>query len=173
MIKFYPTKLLLIFSIAALAACNQARKNTPVIVNNKMNDIERLLNSTLPFVESLLKKHGEFFPLASAVETNDSITSVSTYDGDEHPESENVIADLKKVLMDGATKNDYKAIAIFYDVKVIDPNTSQKTDAIAVFVESKSDTTAFTLFYPYTLKNKELELGKSWKSLAERKVFVN
>lgn len=102
-----------------------------------MEDLERLLDATFPFVEDLLKKHGEFFPLASAIDKSDSITHVGTYDGDEQPKSDKVIADLKVGLREAAKNGDYKAIAIFYDVRVIDPNTNQKTDAVAVFVENK------------------------------------
>ena len=32
-----------------------------------MNDIENILDETFPFVESLLKEYGEFYPLSSAV----------------------------------------------------------------------------------------------------------
>jgi hypothetical protein len=52
------------------------------------NDIEQQLNSTIPFVEDLLKKYGEFFPVASAVKTDGSIVQVGTYDGDEKPLSD-------------------------------------------------------------------------------------
>jgi hypothetical protein len=31
-----------------------------------MEDLGRLLDATFPFAEDLLKKYGEFFPLASA-----------------------------------------------------------------------------------------------------------
>ena len=53
-----------------------------------MNDIEKLLNSTLPFVKDLLKKYGEFFPLASAIKPNDSVAQVGTYDVNEKPLSD-------------------------------------------------------------------------------------
>ena len=139
---------------------------------NKMEDFKRLTDATFPFVEDLLKKHGEFFPLASAIEKNDSIANVGTYDGNEQPLSDKVIADLKIGLREGAKKGDYKAIAIFYDVRVIDPNTNQKTDAVAVFVENKNDATAYKLFYPYTLtKDRVLTFAESWKNITEKEIF--
>ena len=61
-----------------------------------MNDIERLVDNTFPFVKSLLKNYGEFLPLASAVKTNNTIAQVGTYNGDERPLSYQLIADLKK-----------------------------------------------------------------------------
>ena len=137
-----------------------------------MDDFEKLLDATFPFVEGLLKKHGEFFPLASAIDKNDSIAQVGTYDGNEQPLSEKVIADLKIGLREGAKKGDYKAIAIFYDVRLIDPNTNQKTDAIAVFVENQNDMTAYKLFYPYTLtKDSVLTFAESWKHITDKEIF--
>ena len=138
-----------------------------------MEDFERLLDATFPFVEDLLKKHGEFFPLASAIEKNDSIAQVGTYDGDEQPKSDKVIADLKVGLREGAKSGDYKAIAIFYDVRVIDPNTNQKTNAVAVIVENTKDTKAYKLFYPYTLtKDSILTFAESWRNDIDKEIFV-
>jgi hypothetical protein len=138
-----------------------------------MEDFERLLDATFPFVEDLLKKHGEFFPLASAIDKNDSVAHVGTYEGNEQPKSDKVIADLKVGLREGAKKGNYKAIAIFYDVKVVDPNTNKKTDAIAVFVENTKDTKAYKLFYPYTLtKDSVLTFAESWRNEIEKEIFV-
>lgn len=136
-----------------------------------MEDFERLLDATFPFVEDLLKKHGEFFPLASAIEATDSIAQVGTYDGDEQHISDKVIADLKVGLREGAKKGDYKAIAIFYDVRAIDPNTNQKTDAVAVIVENSN--IAYKLFFPYTLtKDGVLTFGESWRNDIDKEIFI-
>lgn len=136
-----------------------------------MEDFEHLLDATFPFVEDLLKKYGEFFPLASAIEKNDSIVQVGTYDGDERPLSDKVIADLKIGLKEGATTGKYKAVAIFYDVRAVDPNTNQKTDAIAVIVENND--VAYKLFFPYTLtKDSTLTFGESWRNDIEKEIFV-
>ena len=135
-----------------------------------MSDTERLLETTLPFVEDLLKKYGEFFPLASAVQNNDSISEVTTYDGNEKPLSNKVIADLKKTLKE--SKNKYKTVAIFYDVKAINPNTNIKSEAVAIFIEQKTDSTAYTLYYPYILTtDKKIKLLDPWKSKADKEIF--
>ena len=136
-----------------------------------MEDFEKLLDATFPFVEDLLKKYGEFFPLASAIDKTDRIAQVGTYDGDEQPLSDKVIADLKVGLRQGAKKGDYKAIAIFYDVKAVDPNTNQKTDAVAVIVENGS--IAYKLFFPYTLtKDSVLTFGESWRNDIDNEIFI-
>src|SRR5205085_506929 len=102
-----------------------------------------------PFVEDLLKKYGEFYPVGCAVTIKDSIAQIGEYNGDEHPLSNTVIADLKAAFR--GRKDDYKSIAIFYDVRVVNPKTNIKTDAIAVFAESKNEATAYIFYYPYVL----------------------
>jgi hypothetical protein len=162
---------------SCLISCEQFRDNktkTDVkpTVDNTMNDIEKLLDITMPFVEELLKNHGEFFPLASAVMTNDSIAPVATYDGNERPLSDNLIVDFKEVFR--ANKDDYKTIAIFYDVRVNDPDTKVNTDAVAVFIESKNDYSAFKFYYPYTLtKDKPLTFSNPWKTTTPKEIFID
>src|SRR5579863_994205 len=110
-----------------------------------MNDVERLLDSTMPFVEDLLKKYGEFFPVASAVETDGNIVQFGTYDGDEKPLSDKLITDFKTIFK--AKRDDYKVVMIFYDVRVVNPKSEQLIDAIAVFVETKYDKDAYTFYF--------------------------
>ncbi len=165
------------FSISLLLACGQTHDKSNVAISTdtstiNMNNIERLLESTFPFVEELLRKHGEFFPLASAVLTNDSIASVGFYDGDEQPLSNTVISNLKTAFI--AKSEEYKAVAIFFDVRVVDPKTNLKTDAVAVFVESKGDSTAYTLYYPYVLTaNNELLFSEAWRSENPKEIFID
>jgi hypothetical protein len=135
-----------------------------------MNDIERLLDSTFPLVENLLTKYGEFFPLASAIKTDDTIAEVGTYFEEEKPLSDKVIAQLKKSFR--AKKEDYKTIAIFYDVRVVNPNTNSKTDAVAVFVETKNEDTSYIFYYPYILKtDKQPAFSDSWKEKNNKEIF--
>jgi len=135
-----------------------------------MNDIEQLLNNTIPFVEELLKKYGEFFPVASAAKTDGSVVQVGTYDGDEKPLSDKLITDFKTAFK--AKRDSYRSITIFYDVSVINPETEQKVDAIAVFVETKCDNDAYTFYFSYSLtSDKEIEFGNSWKTLNKKEIF--
>jgi hypothetical protein len=135
-----------------------------------MNDVERLLDNTFPLVEDLLKNYGEFFPIASAIKIDDTIAQVGTYDGNDKPLSNKVISDLKNAFK--AKVKDYNAIAIFYDVKVVNPNTKLKTDAVAVFAETKNEDTAYVFYYAYSLTdNKQLIFSDSWKSKNGKEIF--
>jgi hypothetical protein len=137
-----------------------------------MADIQRLIDNTLPFVQELLSKYGEFFPLASAVTISDNIAQVGTYDGVEQLESFKLIVDLKRALK--AKQNDYKCIAIFYDVRVTVPTTKLKTDAIAVFVETESEETGFIIYYPYIVTDdRVVELTEgAWKEINDKEIFI-
>ena len=155
-----------------IVSFGHVKETSPLTKTNNMEDFEKLLDATFPFVEDLLKNYAEFFPLASAIDKNGGIAQVGTFDGDEQPKSDKVIADLKAGLREGAKNGEYKAIAIFYDVKVIDPNTNQKTDAVAVFVENKKDTKAYKLFYPYSLTmDSVLTFTESWRNETEKEIF--
>ena len=138
-----------------------------------MSDTQRLIDNTLPFVQDLLMKYGEFYPLASAVTIADSISQVGTYDGNDNPQSDKVILDLKRALR--AKQADYKSVAIFYDVSVIAPDTNQKIDAVAVFVESQSDDFGCIIYYPYVwTENNKLQLTDNvWKERNAKEIFLS
>lgn len=79
---------------------------------------------------------------------------------------------LKAGLKANAQKGEYKTIAIFYDVRTINPNTNEKTDAIAVFAEHINGNTAYDFYYPYKLiENKEICLSASFGNLTNKEVF--
>jgi uncharacterized protein (DUF305 family) len=182
--KFYSKHILIVLMaitfVGSFVSCAQVREeksaaktNSSTTTNNSKDELESLINATFPFIEDLLKKHEEFFPMAAALDKNDKIVQVGTYDDDEKPLSQNVIDDLKSGLRDGAKKGDYKSIAIFYDVKAVNPATKEKTDAVAVFVENNRDSTAFTIYYPYSLtKGGVLTFAESWKNASAKEIFI-
>lgn len=134
-----------------------------------MEEIQNILDKTLPFVESLLKDYGEFYPLASAVNQNGEVEQVLLEEDEENdfPKSASVIGELKKELR--WKRDRFKAIAIFYDVTV----KEEQTEAIAVFVEHKEEKQSFTFYYPYKVVEKEIIFSKSWKVENEMEIFVN
>ncbi|OXB00710.1 hypothetical protein [Flavobacterium pectinovorum] len=134
-----------------------------------MDDIQNILDETFPLVERLLKEYGEFYPLSSAVNIEQKVEHVILEEDEENdnPESNSVIAELKKELR--WRKDEFLAIAIFYDVKV----KEQQTDAIAVFVEHKKEMEAFTFYYHYELVDNDLIFGKSWKTIEKMQIFEN
>ena len=98
-----------------------------------MNKIQNILDEMLPFVETLLKEYGEFYPVSAVVNTKQKVEHIILEEDEQNnfPESISVLAELKKELR--WRKNEFLTIAVFYDVKV----KEKQTDAIAVFVEQK------------------------------------
>jgi hypothetical protein len=123
----------------------------------------------MPFVKTLLRDYGEFYPLASAVNLNREVEQVLREQDEENdfPKSTSVIVELKKELRCKIDR--FLAIAIFYDVKLKD----KQTDAIAVFVEHKEEKKAYIFYYPYTIIDKQLIFSESWKVIKEMEIFVN
>lgn len=134
-----------------------------------MNDFQSILDEIFPFVERLLKEYGEFYPVSAVVDTEQKVKHVILEENEENdfPQSTSVIAELKKELR--WRKNEFLAIAIFYDVKV----KEEQTDAIAVFVEHKKEREAYTFYYPYELTDNDLVFGKSWKAIEKMQIFEN
>ena len=133
-----------------------------------MKEIQNILNSTLPFVEILLKEYGEFYPLASVVNLDEKVEQITNFNGNdiEFPESTSVLENLKNHLR--TKSNNFLAIAIFYNVRV----KEDETDAVAVFVEDKIENSAFTFYYAYKIDKKELIFGNSWKTLVPKEIFI-
>lgn len=134
-----------------------------------MDEFQLILDITLPFVKTLLKDYGEFYPLASAVNINCEVEQVILEEDEENnfPKSNSVIGELKKELR--WKQNEFIAIALFYDVRI----KEKQTDAIAVFVEHKEEIQAYTFYYPYKIIDDIPVFSESWKFIEKMEIFVN
>jgi len=63
-----------------------------------MNDVQSILDEMLPFVETLLKEYGEFYPVSAVVNIEQKVEHVILEEDEENdnPKSNSVIAELKK-----------------------------------------------------------------------------
>ena len=127
-------------------------------VKSGKSDCDTLLGAVMPFAEQMLKAHGEFFPFGAAMQSDGKVAAVGAWDGDEHPNSTDVITLLKDGFVAGARKGEYKATALVYDVWYKSDDGSL-TDAIAVALDHR-DNYSVVVFYPYTLKDGLLSVGK-------------
>jgi hypothetical protein len=64
-------------------------------------------------------------------------------------------------------REDFIAIAIFYDVKL----PEKQSDAVAIYVESKEENSAYTFFYTYMFEQNELVFTESWKVLESMEIL--
>jgi hypothetical protein len=136
-----------------------------------MEDFQSILDANFPFVENLLKEYGEFYPLACSITINGKVEQVlleeyNSVDAEnDFPNTTSLISELKKELR--WKRNEFVAIAIFYDVRI----KERKTDAVAVFIEHKEKKQAYTFYYPYELINNNLVFSESWKVIEEMEIF--
>jgi hypothetical protein len=116
----------------------------------ELSDVDALLNYVLPQAQTLLKKNGEFYPLAAYIKPDGELTPFAICDGNEHPAPTQMIADLKSLLRDLAKQGEVRAVAICYDGRVKLPG-KEKQDAITAFIEEQAGQ-SMTIYLPYSKK---------------------
>lgn len=127
-------------------------------------DITALLDTLIPFAERMLSKHGEFLPFGAKVTADGDVTSVAAYDGEDAPQSQQLIDMMTEGIKRQALAGEIRAAAICYDVRTTPPGTSETTDAICVVLEQRTGE-AVTVYVPYkkTLFGK-YKLGEAFAS---------
>lgn len=117
----------------------------------ELNDIQQVINETLPDIELVLKQKGTFKPFATAILANDSIADIAITDTAKKTYTAD---DLKEELSIGALRGLYKVVVIFSIETVSDPNGERKK-SIAVFAEHTNDDFAYLFYYPYSITSKK------------------
>lgn len=97
---------------------------------------EILLDKLLPFAEQQMKKYREFYPFAAVLRTDDTVELTASYDGNEHPESKDVLQTLKQIHQQLAAEGNIKASGIAWNATVASAS-GKPTDAIVVSLEHK------------------------------------
>ena len=97
------------------------------------DDFSALLDALMPFAEQMLKKHGEFFPFGAAVSIAGEVSAHATYDGNETPSSEEVIAGLVQAFQTEAGRGAIRASGICYDGRIV--QDGKKVDAVIINLE--------------------------------------
>ena len=134
-------------------------------------DYNALLEMLMPFAEQMLKKHGEFFPFGAAVSATGEVGAHATYDGNETPASEEVIAMLVQGFQGEARGGKIRATGICYDGRIV--QDGKKVDAVIISLEHISGSATKTCV-PYTKRLfGKYRFGELIAALDEPKVFVN
>ncbi len=100
-------------------------------------ECEILLNALLPLAEKLLKKHGEFYPIGAVLKFDDTVEMNAIYDGNEFPDSKEVIKDLIDHHRKAAVQNEIKVSGIAWNASITADGKSE--DVIIVSLEHKDD----------------------------------
>ena len=132
--------------------------------------VQTLLDEGIKFAEMMLKEHQEFHPFGWAMNPSAEPVSIAIDMGEEFPSSQDTILALYNTFADEGKVGNYIATAIFYDVRVVPPNSDIKSDAIAVALD---DVNGFSriVFKPYQFEDDELIFGDLFAQAGENKVF--
>ena len=133
-------------------------------------DYNALLEFLMPFAQQMLKQHGEFFPFGAAVSAQGEVQACASYDGNETPASEAVIAMLVQGFQGEARAGKIRATGICFDGRIV--QDGKKVDAVIMHLEHLSGSATKT-YIPYT---KGLfggyRFGELSAGLDEPKIFV-
>ncbi|MEM1397598.1 MAG: hypothetical protein AAGH38_09150 [Pseudomonadota bacterium] len=135
-------------------------------------DVELLMNECVKFGKNMLVEHGEFYPYGAALSATGEIVSVGAKGASEHPPSAELISLLKTGFREGASKGEYIATALFYDVRIEDAKSTGMTDAIAVALDHRSNYSVI-VFYPYKLQGGSASFGELFATDGSADIFVD
>jgi hypothetical protein len=118
------------------------------------DDLDWLLELTLPFAQQQLDEHGEFFPFAAAVAADGTAKLIAAQALGEHPASAQVLDQLVGGLLEQAAS--LRAVALVADVR------AGASDAARVELEHR-DGHAICVLLPY--RKKRLRRGVEYAEL--------
>ena len=132
--------------------------------------VQTLLDEGIKFAEMMLMEHQEFHPFGWAMDSNFDPISVAMDMGVEFPPAQEKIEAYFDTFRREALAGNYIATAIFYDVRVVPPNSEIKSDAVAVALD---DVNGFSrlVFKPYQLKDGELIFGDTFVYSGKNRIF--
>ena len=98
------------------------------------DECEILMGELFSLGESLLKKNNEFFPFAAVMDLDGTIRQLAYYDGNDMPDSKDLITDLKKLCKQLAENKEIKVSGIAWDARISDGGKEE--DAKESFYEN-------------------------------------
>jgi hypothetical protein len=152
-----------------LAAAMGLITYVPAMASPK-SDCERLMNDALPIAKRMLRERGEFYPYGMTLDVSGKGAVVGATDGGERPKSAPLIEMLRAQFHDGAKAGRYLATALVYDVRVVDPSTGVKSDAMAVELDHRGGYSVI-VFIPYSLRTGDVVEGRLFAQQGKARVF--
>ena len=114
-------------------------------------------------VTELLAEQDEYYPLAFVVDLNGQVKNITHFDGNENPNSEELMSKFLDIFMEKADKGELRSCALTYDVRVKRDSISNTVDAIAIKIFHVAKTEIITHFYSYRKLDKgKIEIVENW-----------
>ena len=136
---------------------------------SQKEECEVLLDALLAAAASLLEEHGEFYPIGAVLTTDGAATFTAVHDGDEFPDSRQVIQDLIAAHKQMAQANEIKASGIAWNAVIA--SEGKKSNAIIVSLEHQDDYSVI-VGLPYTIGLcKKIQYGELFAQRGNNDVF--
>ena len=98
-------------------------------------DLQALIDSLLPFAQSLLSKHGDFHPFGAIMASDGGVQWIAAATGEESPSGQIPIDMTTESIKAMAAAEEVRAATICYDARTIPPGATAKADVIAFSLE--------------------------------------
>lgn len=133
-------------------------------------DLQALVDSLLPFVQSLLREQGEFHPLGAIMDSDGTIQWIAAHSGEEFPDAQTLIEMMKELIETKAGALEIRSAVICYDCLTFPPGSKVKTDAVGFDLERYSGE-SISLFVPYMMLEKVPQFGATFTTEKATKFF--
>lgn len=133
-------------------------------------DCQRLVTEFLPLAVAQLEAHGGFYPFAGVLtaEGKASVMQVPVESDEPHPGEvvEATIAALQRNAAAGAIDS----AVVFADARILLPGSREQSDAVQARLDHRDNYSAI-LFFPYTINDGKVALGKSLVAAGTHEIF--
>jgi hypothetical protein len=130
------------------------------------------MNAVLPVAETMLRRHGEFYPFGGYLEADGKIVHLGAADDDtDRPKSKDLIFVLRSALQELARDKKCVATALLLNVSVALPCSDHKIDAIQVCVDHLEGYSA-EVFHPYQVACNDIVYGETRAQRGRQEIFV-
>ena len=133
-------------------------------------DLQALVDSLLPFAQSLLRKHGDFHPFGAWMNSDGTIRWIAADSGEEFPDAHTLINMMTEMIERKAIALEIRAAAICYDCLTVPPGDTVKTDAIGFNLERYSGE-SLSVFVPYMKQGEEPHFGAMFATAGTTQFF--
>jgi len=132
-------------------------------MTENISDIQKLIDYSVSFAKTALAKYKEFYPFAAAINNDGELIPFALYEGDEFPDSKNLLTKLEILLDKQLVENKKRTYAITTDVVVKHSDFVYSHDAISVKIRQSGTEEYNVYFFEYNLTNEnEVEIINSW-----------
>jgi hypothetical protein len=122
-------------------------------------ELDALFHTLLPFAQTMLREHGEFYPFGAIMTSSGDIQQIGAkIEGDDHPRSQPLIDLLTEAFQEQAKNGQLRAAGICCDVLTVPPGEHQKRNAVCCCLEHCSGETV-NVFVPYVKADGNIQYG--------------